>query len=446
MDNLDSKLTALKQRTEQARHLNALVTSDWEGAAQRAAHLAERRSQGQWNGLLDGLVLAIKDNIETAGITTTSGSDFFRTHVPNHDAPVVERLKAAGALIAHKSALHEFAFGIRTTSPVSGQTLNPWNNERIPGGSSGGSAAAVAAGLCDAAIGTDTGGSVRLPAAMCGITGLRPTVGAVSNRGSTPVCPSQDTVGPMARSAMDVARLFATIVGFDSADPFSVDRKCEHFLPTLDAGVKGVTIGICERHYFEGIEYDIGQALDQSIKIFESLGATIVPVDLTGADTTHEAATTIIYSDACAFHTRRLTEEPERFDAQVLERMQRGFDFSSLDYSRAMSERMRWQRKLKTTFDQVDLLLSPTVHTYTPLVDDAKSLHAATRDATRNTYAGAFGQIPGLSIPCGMTRDGMPVGLQLEAPWWHEPNLLRAGVAFQQHTDWHLRRADDGAK
>lgn len=446
MENLDSKLKAFKQRTEQARHLNALVTSDWEGAAQRAAHLAERRSQGQWNGLLDGLVLAIKDNIETAGIITTSGSDFFRTHVPNHDAPVVERLKAAGALIAHKSALHEFAFGIRTTSPVSGQTLNPWNNERIPGGSSGGSAAAVAAGLCDAAIGTDTGGSVRLPAAMCGITGLRPTVGAVSNRGSTPVCPSQDTVGPMARSAMDVARLFATIVGFDSADPFSVDRKCEHFLPTLDAGVKGVTIGICERHYFEGIEDDIGQALDQSIKIFESLGATIVPVDLTGADTTHEAATTIIYSDACAFHTRRLTEEPERFDAQVLERMQRGFDFSSLDYSRAMSERMRWQRELKTTFDKVDLLLSPTVHTYTPLVDDAKSLHAATRDATRNTYAGAFGQIPGLSIPCGMTRDGMPVGLQLEAPWWHEPNLLRAGVAFQQHTDWHLRRADDGAK
>ena len=446
MDNLDLKLKAFKQRTEQARHLNALVTSDWEGAAQRAAHLAERRSQGQWNGLLDGLVLAIKDNIETAGITTTSGSDFFRTHVPNHDAPVVERLKAAGALVAHKSALHEFAFGIRTTSPVSGQTLNPWNNERIPGGSSGGSAAAVAAGLCDAAIGTDTGGSVRLPAAMCGITGLRPTVGAVSNRGSTPVCPSQDTVGPMARSAMDVARLFATIVGFDSADPFSVDRKCEHFLPTLDAGVKGVTIGICERHYFEGIEDDIGQALDQSIKIFESLGATIVPVDLTGADTTHEAATTIIYSDACAFHTRRLTEEPERFDAQVLERMQRGFDFSSLDYSRAMSERMRWQRELKTTFDKVDLLLSPTVHTYTPLVDDAKSLHAATRDATRNTYAGAFGQIPGLSIPCGMTRDGMPVGLQLEAPWWHEPSLLRAGVAFQQHTDWHLRRADDGAK
>lgn len=446
MDNLDLKLKAFKQRTEQARHLNALVTSDWEGAAQRAAHLAERRSQGQWNGLLDGLVLAIKDNIETAGITTTSGSDFFRTHVPNHDAPVVERLKAAGALVAHKSALHEFAFGIRTTSPVSGQTLNPWNNERIPGGSSGGSAAAVAAGLCDAAIGTDTGGSVRLPAAMCGITGLRPTVGAVSNRGSTPVCPSQDTVGPMARSAMDVARLFATIVGFDSADPFSVDRKCEHFLPTLDAGVKGVTIGICERHYFEGIEDDIGQALDQSIKILESLGATIVPVDLTGADTTHEAATTIIYSDACAFHTRRLTEEPERFDAQVLERMQRGFDFSSLDYSRAMSERMRWQRELKTTFDKVDLLLSPTVHTYTPLVDDAKSLHAATRDATRNTYAGAFGQIPGLSIPCGMTRDGMPVGLQLEAPWWHEPNLLRAGVAFQQHTDWHLRCADDGAK
>ncbi|MBT6273057.1 MAG: amidase [Chromatiales bacterium] len=182
----------------------------------------------------------VKDNIDAAGLRTTSGSSFFDSRVPNADAPVVERLRSTGAVILAKAAMHEFAFGIRTTSPVSGQCHNPWDILRIPGGSSGGSAVAVAAGMCDGALGTDTGGSVRLPAAMCGVSGLWPTVGRVSNRSVTPVCPSQDTVGPIARKVADVARIFAATAGYDDADPYSVDAPLGNFLSSLGAGVAGM--------------------------------------------------------------------------------------------------------------------------------------------------------------------------------------------------------------
>ena len=197
-----------------ARHeerVNAFITTTEEEARREAQAVDDRG----WQGLLHGLPIAVKDNIETAGVRTTSGARFFSDHVPNRDAPVVARLRRAGAVMVGKATLHEFAFGIRSNNSVAGQCHNPWNEERVPGGSSGGSAAAVAADMCVGALGTDTGGSVRLPAAMCGVSGLRPTHGRISNSGSVPVCPSQDTIGPMARRVSDVARLFAVLAGHD---------------------------------------------------------------------------------------------------------------------------------------------------------------------------------------------------------------------------------------
>lgn len=428
------------ERAQRSGHLNAIVTLCDERARARARELDAARERGQWTGLLDGLVLMLKDNIDTAGVRTTSGSRFFEEHVPNVSAPVADRLQRAGTVLLGKAAMHEFAFGIRTTSPVSGQCRNPWNPERIPGGSSGGSAAVVAADLCDVAVGSDTGGSVRLPAAMCGVSGLRPTVGRISNRGTTPVCPTQDTLGPMARRVVDVARLFAVMAGYDPADPISVDRPLENFLPTLDAGVEGLRIGIPRNMYFDGALDEVGDAVHAAARELERQGATLVDVTVSGAEITHQFATTIIYSDACAFHEDRLLRIPEGFDPQVLDRMQRGLDFTAVDYSRAMAERARWQRSLGALFDEVDVILSPTVHAGVPYVDDARSLHDATRAATRNTYAGAFGQIPGLSVPCGLDADGMPIGLQIEGPWWSEPVLLRIGHAWQSASDWHERR------
>mgnify|MGYP006441916237 CR=1 FL=1 len=176
-----------------------------------------------------------------------------------------------------------------------------------------------------------------------------------------------------------------------------------------------------------------------ALNILERAGAKLVDVRVDGGAETHAGATTMVYSDACAFHAQRLRDAPEQFDAQVVERMKRGLEFTGTDYARAADERMRWKRSLARLFGDIDMLASPTVHTRVPLIHDSRSLHAATRDSTRNTYAGAFGQIPGLSIPCGNDSNGLPIGLQLEAKWWGEPLLLRAGYAFQQATDWHQR-------
>ena len=358
---------------------------------------------------------------------------------PVEDAPVVARLRRAGAVVVGKAMLHEFAFGIRSNNSVGGQCHNPWDLSRIPGGSSGGSAAAVAADMCVGALGSDTGGSVRLPAAMCGITGLRPTHGRVPNTGSTPVCPSQDTIGPMARSVADVARLFAVLAGYDETDPWSVEHPLENFLPSLGDSIAGLRIGVSRNNHFAGADEEVCAAVENAFACLQELGAEIIEVDLPGFGRAHDHASVMIFADACAFHADRLRKSPERFDPQVLARMSMGLELTGVQYAEAVQARVRWQAELRQLFKNVDLLASPTVHTPVPPIDDDKSLYAATRDATRNTYAGAFAQIPGPSVPCGFA-DGMPVGLQLEGPWWSEPALLRVGFAYQQMTDWHTHK------
>jgi len=420
--------------------VNAMISVDGEGALSAAAAADRATREGRWLGLLHGVAMIVKDNIDTAGVRTTYGSKFFEHHVPNHDAPVVQRLRSAGAVILGKATLQEFAFGIRSHNPVVGQCRNPWNLQRIPGGSSGGSGVAVAMDFCQAALGTDTGGSVRLPASLNGVSGLRPTVGRIPNAGSMPVCPTQDSIGPMARSVADLARIFCVLAGPHPDDPLSEDRPLENFLPHLDDGIEGLRIGIPSNHYFDGVEPTIADAVMAGAHTLEELGARLVEVNLPGAEEMHRHATVIIYSDACAVHAKRFATSPQTFDPQVLARMRTGLDYTGVDYSSALRIREQWKHRLAGVFREVDVLLSPTIHTPVPLIDDGLSLLESTRDATRNTYLGAFGQLPGLSVPCGLDGEGMPIGLQLEAAWWHEPLLLRIGHAFQQATSFHLAR------
>ena len=275
---------------------------------------------------------------------------------------------------------------------------------------------------------------------MNGISGLRPTVGRVPNTGSTPVSLSQDTIGPMARRVSDVARIFAVIAGYDASDPMSDGRPLENFLPSLNDGVAGVRIGLPREGYFEGAEPTVEAAVREAAAVLEEQGAVLVDVDVPEMAAMHEWASVVIFSDACSIHGERLRNEPDSIDPDTAVRMRTGFDYTGADYASAMRVRAVWRRTLLDVFQRVDILLSPTVHTEVPLIDDNKDLLSATRDATRNTYAGAFGQIPGLSVPCGFSAGGLPVGLQLEAAWWQEPLLLRVGYCFQQATDWHLRQ------
>ena len=417
--------------------VNAMITVTAETALAAAEAADKAAAEGRWLGLLHGITTAVKDNIQTAGLRTTSGSLHFQEVVPNQDAYVVERLRRAGAVITGKATLHELAFGIRSDNPVSGQCRNPWDLGRVPGGSSGGSAVAVATGMCQVALGSDTGGSVRLPAAMCGVAGLRPTHGRVSNQGSTPVSPSFDTIGPLAREVGDLARVLAVIAGGDAGDAYARGPDLGNFLPTLSDGIAGLRIGLPRNHYFGAVDNEIAEAVMTALRELERLGAKVVEVDVEGAETAQRWSTVLIFSDACTYHAERLDQHPELFSGPVYERMIVGRSFTATDYADALRAREAWWRTLGALFQEVDVLASPTMTAPPPEIDEKKSLLEATRDATRNTYAGGFGGIPGLSLPCGFTKADLPVALQLEAAWWQEPTLLRAGVAYQSASDWH---------
>lgn len=420
--------------------VNAMTTVTADEAMRQAEAADAAAREGRWLGLLHGMPFAIKDNIATAGVRTTAGSSFYADHVPNENAAVTQRLIDAGAVVVGKATMHEFAFGIRSYSQVSGQCRNPWDQSRIPGGSSGGSGAALAADMCVGALGSDTGGSVRLPASINGVSGLRPTHGRVPNHGSVPVSATLDTIGPMARSVTDVARIFAVIAGHDSRDPLSQDRPLENFLPRLTQPIEGVRIGMPRNFYFEDCHPEIEATVRQAADILEEAGAELVEIDVPGAAEMQRWTTILIFTDACAENGERLRQNPEMFSKPVFDRMSEGLKFTAVDYAKALRAREGWQQTLKSLFADIDVLLSPTLPSLVPPIEEDKSLLEATRHATRNTYAGAFGQLPGLSIPCGFSSDGLPIGLQLEAAWWQDPLLLQVGAAYQTRTDWHLKR------
>ncbi len=418
----------------------AMALVDETGARARAAELDAALQGGAAAGPLHGMTVAIKDNIDTAGLRTACGSRLFADHIPNADAPAVARLRRAGAIVTGKAAMMELAFGVRSTDAVAGQVRNPWHADHVPGGSSGGSAAAVALDFCDAALGTDTGGSIRMPSAFCGIAGLRPTHGRVPNRGCLPVSVTFDTIGPMARNVSDIARLLCVLAGYDDADPLSRPHSLDSGLLLPEPDVAGLRIGLPERFYLEDVDPAVAAAVRAAAAVFARAGAEIVPVRVPDAEIAHAHATTIILSDACDLHAEALDARRGEISDQVYERMIKGRALAGTDYARAQRFREGWRRGMRRLFDTVDLLLVPTAPFAAPPIEEPSHLEEATRHATRFTYGGGLAGIPGLSLPCGISGGGLPIGMLLEAAWWNEAALLRAGALWQAETDWHLRR------
>ncbi|MGY2492242.1 amidase [Cupriavidus sp. CP313] len=420
--------------------LNALISIRREHAIADARRADLALARGSSLGLLHGITFTIKDNIDIAGEPTSAGASFLAGNIAVADAPVVARLRRAGAVIIGKANMAELAFGSRSYSPVGGQCRNPWNPEYIPGGSSGGSAVSVATDMCIGSLGTDTGGSVRHPAAATGVSGLRPTVGRVPTRGVIPVDRHSDTVGPLARSVTDVARIFAVIAGFDADDPGSIDMPLSNFLPSIQDGIAGRRIGIPRNHYFENVEYEIAEAVMAAARRLEEAGAVLVDIEVPMVSEAHVHQSRASLAGIASVHFERMMAEPQTITAALLERMRHGLNVTGVEYAEAMTFASRFRAALRALFSHVDLLLSPTVRTSPALIEDGASLLNATNATTLNTYPGSLAGIPGLSIPCGFTSAGLPIGLQLEGPWWHEPLLFQAGVTFQQATDFHLHR------
>lgn len=409
-------------------------------AALAAAKVAEQAvTAGDALGPLHGVPVALKDNCEVAGVRMTGGTPFLRDDIATADAEIVSRLRQAGAIILGKLNMHEWAIGGTTRNPHYGPCHNPWDPTRIPGGSSGGSGAAVAADLALITVGTDTGGSVRIPAALNGVCGLRPTMGRISNRGVIPVSWTFDTVGPLARRSEDIAYVLQVLAGYDPHDLTSRDQPTGNYLAELNDGVTGWRVGLLGGHFRTEPQPAVVTLVTHAARVFEELGAHIEEVELDGAEGTIERASEMLLADAAAFHQARLAERAEDFGPDVRTRLRIGALVSGSQYALARQEQRGWQRQLKQTFERYDILLAPTCGIPAPLIEESEGVQT-TRLLTRFTYPFSLAQLPVLSVPCGFTQGPLPVGMQLIAPAWAEASILRAAQAYQQVTDWHLRR------
>ena len=415
--------------------LNAFITIMHESAMAEAGQAEDEIQQGKWRGPLHGIPIGLKDLIDTAGVRTTCGSALFADRIPTEDAEVVTRLRRAGAVIVGKQNLQEFAYGGTSASSHFGPVSNPWDVGRIAGGSSGGSAAAVAAGMCFGAIGTDTGGSVREPAAFCGVVGLKPTYGRVSTRGIFPLSWSLDHVGPLCRSVADSALMLEVLAGYDELDPTSVNWKAEEYSSALDLKNK-LRIGVVRHPFLDDLDSDIDQAIKEALRVAEEFAIDVVEVELPDLPTAVQAP------EAFAVHAEYFTKSPEFYRPWLLERLRQAKAIDTVSYVRDRHELDRVRKSITRVFSDVDLILTPTTPGPPITIDEALRMSVPPPPGEvwlRNTRPFNVYGLPAISIPCGFTQAGLPIGLQIAGPHFEEGKVLAFAHAFEQATNWHKR-------
>ena len=429
--------------------LNAFITVFREESLESARQVEAEIRSGKDLSPLHGMPIALKDIIYVEGTCCTAGSNFFSDESPQFDAALVSKLRDAGAIIIGKTNLHEFAFGVTTENPHFGATANPWNTARVPGGSSGGSAAAVATGCCAGALGSDTGGSIRIPAAVCGHVGLKPTFGRISVHGVLALAQSLDTVGPMCRYVHDIALMMNILAGYDPRDVHSENQPVPDYTEGLDQPIRGRRAGVPKQHFFENLDPEVERVVREAIKVLEGLGVDIVELDLPSAPAGHEVTLTLLTAEAGQFHQERLAAHREDYGVDVRELLEQGLSLSATDYVDAIRVREIVRREFTKAFDQVDCILSPTA----PIAAPLRSTHDLSGGSesnrirprlTRNTRLINLLGLPSISVPCGFVQvkdsdseQGLPVGLQISGPWWSEKTLLQIAHAYEQATPWH---------
>jgi len=425
--------------------LNAFITILAERAMDEARDAENEIARGNYRGPLHGIPYSLKDLIETEGILTTAGSPILKDYMPTHDAAVYERLSAAGGVLLGKNAMLEFAYGL--PHPDFGLTHNPWGLHYSTSGSSSGSGASVAAGIGYGSIGSDTGGSIRIPAAWCNLIGVKPTHGRVSLAGVIPLATSLDHVGPMARTARDAAILLQVIAGYDPGDLHSANVPVPDYVALLDQPLVDVRIGVDYASIEDAVEPQIVQAIIAALDVLRDLGMTIVPVKLPDPARASAANVATMMAEAAEYHEQSLVEQPELFSDGVRLRLQRGLESRGIDYVRAQRERLEIRAAYSALFETVDVLLTPTTVVNPITLDELRSemtLPTSTPMNRRTRFTGPINLIgfPAVSIPCGMTDNGLPIGMQVIARPFDEATLLAIADRYGRESGWTERHPD----
>lgn len=415
--------------------LNAFITvaPDMQELTQRPSR-RERRAAGT----LSGIPVAIKDLFDTAGMVTTAGSRFFMDNVPQSDARAVSRLTQEGAIIAGKTNTHEVALGVTTVNPHFGPCRNPWDESRVAGGSSGGSAVAVATGMAPAALGTDTGGSIRIPASLCGVVGLKPTFGRVSLGGVMPLSWNLDHVGPLTRCVEDAALMLQVLAGYDPDDPASANVPVDDFRTEIHDGIKGWRIAFGGGEYVETAAPEVVEAVRAAVSVLGECGARVEAVDVSFLLEAARANKTMTQADAATIHRQRLAEHPDWFGEDVRRRLEAGRDVEAADYILARRTQAMLKRRLEGLFEDYDILVLPSTPTTAPPIAGGNAVELAA-PLTRFTAPFNLAGLPAISICCGFDGARLPIGMQLIAGAWQEAALLQAAHNYERSSNWQER-------
>ncbi|MBI4893938.1 MAG: amidase [Acidobacteria bacterium] len=433
-------LSALAQIEKHNGRLNAFLTVTAEAALEAARAADADFAAGLDRGPLQGIPIAHKDLLLTQGVRTTGGSKVFANYVPAQDGTVVRKLKEAGSVMVGKTLLHEHAYGITCNNPHYGPVRNPWDTERIPGGSSGGSAAALVAGMCLLATGTDTGGSIRVPASYCGVTGMKPTYGRVSKHGVLPLGFSLDHVGPMARTVRDTAAMLQAMAGFDERDQTTVDRPVPQYLPAEgEVSLAGLKIGLPQNFFFEKLDPQVDNAVHFLAYTAQDLGAELVEVRLPDGHQLNVVSQVLLLAEAAAVHEPYLRKQRAAYGADVAALLDMGRLIPATDYLQADRLRKRMLGVFLNVLKEVDCLLVPATPFAAPLIGQTEVEVAGSLEDTRlatTKYTRAFSALglPVLSMPAGFTKAGLPVGCQIVGRPWEEDLLFKVGAGLEDRT------------
>jgi aspartyl-tRNA(Asn)/glutamyl-tRNA(Gln) amidotransferase subunit A len=425
--------------------LNSFITLLADQARQAARQAESQIQAGRYLGPLHGVPVGLKDLFNTGGVRTTSGSRIFDNFIPTEDCTVATRFRQAGAILMGKLNMHQFAYGPTGENDDYGHMHNPWNPERITGGSSGGSGSATAAGQCTITMGSDTGGSVRIPAALCGIVGLKPTYGLVSRAGLTPLAWCLDHPGPMVRTVEDVALTMNVIAGYDPKDVASARVEVPDYTAALTGDVRGLRIGIIKEYFDAPVDPEVAQAVREALGVLEGQGAIISEISFPMFDEAQAISGTILMAEASAYHRDLLAQDGDKLNPPVRLRLEAGLFITAADYIRAQQGRALFNARMMELFESVDLLAGPTEPITAPPILANSVFAGETRMGTvaaltQYTRPYNITGTPAISVPCGLSSANLPIGLQLAGRPFDEPTVLRAAHAYEQATQWHTLR------